>query len=216
MAKTSDSRIIEQETRARSDVRYDGRTKDHDPRSEDRNVPADVYEPPAPGEESAGPAMFDLVKETRRAQEVNRVLLDEASHLLARRRVVERTTGNTDANGLLDLPIYTVPGGFELAVTRYSVEDGVHTPAVPFTNAAAFLVLFVGRGSWQIGNMGAVLDFIPNPPAAGGAIIPAVVTDGVDQAGIVRGGETVSLHVNAPTLINAAIFVRLQGILRAL
>lgn len=206
--------IVEHESHSRRDVRYDGRTKDNDPRTDEQNVAGLVERPPEPGEESAGPAMFDLIQKTRRALEVNNILLDAAAKNLEHRTIVESATGTTDANGNVDIPIYTVPSGYEFICTRWTVEDGVHTPAAGFTNAAAFLILYSGRQFKSIQNIGSIRDFLPNPPAAGGVVIPAIVTDGATQAAYFRGNETVALFTNLPTLVGADIFVRIQGLLR--
>lgn len=176
----------------------------------DTEVAADVTQPPAPGEESAGPGMFDLVRETRHAQQVAAVLMQEASQMLKRRTVVEKTTAVTDGAGNLDMVLYQVPMGFEIVVTRINLEAIGFSPAVPFTFATGWVALVAGA---RFG-VGSMIDFLPNPPAASGAILPATLTDGANQAGIFRGGEIISLHVNAGP-ITTAIYARLQGIQRA-
>lgn len=171
---------------------------------------ATVTLPPEPGTEVAGPAMFDLVREIKHAQMVGQQLLKQADSLLDTRTIVQTANGTTTAAGLLDLLLYTVPGGFEFVVTRVNVEAVGFTPAVPYTNAAGWIALCRGD-SFAVGSM---LDFLPNPPLASGPILPAVMSDGGEQAGAIRGGEKVSLHIQSgPATVD--IYVRLQGIQKA-
>lgn len=173
---------------------------------EESPVPGDVAKPPPPGEEVAGPPLFDLVKELRHAQEVGRQLLEESNKLLQRRTIVRRGNGQTDASGNVDIPLFVVPMGFEFVVTRVNVESPAFTPAVPYSAATAWIALILGD---RFG-VGAILDFLPNPPLASGPILPCLFTDGADQAGVLRGGEQVSIHLaNGP--VNSAIVCRLQG-----
>lgn len=169
--------------------------------------------PPYPGSESAGPALFDLIRETRRAAEVSRFLVQEASSLLARRRVVEKGQANADAAGNLDVVMYSVPAGFELEVSRVVVESANSSPAGGYTNAAAWIAVIQGDRF----ALGSILDFLPNlPTAAGGFILPAQFGSFNDEVGYVRGPNTVGLHITggAP-LANVMISFRLQGRLHA-
>lgn len=180
------------------------------PRNTDAETAADVAKPPPPGEESAGPGMFDLVRELRRAEQVNNVLMETASKLLKARTIVERTNGTTDGTGLLDMVLYQVPMGFEVVVTRLNVEAVGFTPATPYTNAAGWIALVEGA---RFG-VGSIVDFLPNPPVASGAILPVSTTDGASQAAIFRSGAIISLHLNAGPA-TTAIYARLQGLQRA-
>lgn len=180
------------------------------PRNTDTERAADVVGPPAPGSESAGPGMFDLVRETKHAQHVASVLMEQASQMLRQRTITEKVTGVTDGAGLLDMVVYQVPMGFEVIVTRLNVEAVGFTPAVPYTNAAGWLALIEGA---RFG-VGSMIDFIPNPPAASGPILPAVITDGAAAAGYFRGGQIISLHLNAGPA-TTQVLCRMQGLQRA-
>lgn len=183
-------------------------------RETDAREAATVVEPPEPGSESVGPGMFDLVRELRRTSEVNRYLMEQAKGLNEDKPIVAKGNGTTTATGLLDLPIYLVPSGYELVVTRWNVEAVGFSPAAPYSNAAGFLALFAGlQFPTALQGVGSMVDFLPNPPASGGAILPASVTDGATQAGLFRGGEQVSLHVQTGPA-STDIYMRLQGILR--
>lgn len=194
-----------------SEVAFEKSLKDGDHfRDKDRTVPARVSRPPEPGSESAGPSLFNLVQETRKALEVQGELLKNAIGLLDKRIVVDYATGQTDANGNLDLKIYTVPMGMQFLIDRVNIEDGTHTPGNGFTAAGCWLALMRGD-KWQPGS---IIDFLPNPPNANGVILPALFSDGPGEAGIFRGGEIIGLHiVGTVTLANTDIWVRIQGMI---
>jgi hypothetical protein len=191
-----------------------------DPYKDEVDVAGDVMQPPSPGSEVAGPAMFDLVREVKQAQLVGQALLKSAFSLLDKRTIVRQESGQTDGSGNVDIPLFTVPQGFEFVVTRVNVESPAFTPATPFSSATGWIALARGAiigGPGALGP-GAILDFLPNPPVATGAILPALFTDGQDQAAILRGGETISLHFfgGGGASINIDIYCRLQGFTRAL
>lgn len=182
-----------------------------DARETDREIRIPGGEAPPPGEESVGPTMFDMVIELRRAQEVSKFLVDQASNLLKKKTVVVKATAATSSAGLLDLPIYQIPSGFQFRVTRWNVEAVGFSPGVPYSNALGELILYAG----QRFGVGAMVDFLPNPPAANGAILPASQSDGLEQAGFFRGGEFISLRLlNGP--VSTAIYARIQGIQEAI
>lgn len=178
-----------------------------DPRSETVEVPVRSVDAPPPGEESVGPTMFDFVVELRRSQEVSHFLMEQATNLLKRRSIVEKAVGNTSAAGLLNLPIYLVPNGYQFYLTRWNVEAEGFSPGAPYSNAVGQISIFSGQ---EFG-VGAMLDFLPNPPAANGAILPASSTDGLPSAPLFRGGETVSLRLVAGP-VSTKINVRIQGV----
>lgn len=183
------------------------------PRLSEHAYHVDSSDAPPPGTESVGPTMFDLVRDLTRAEAVNNVLMEQASRLLKTRTIVERTQGTTDGSGVADFPIYQVPNGYEVVVTRLNIDAVGFTPASPYTNAAGFLALYSGQ-KFSI-NGGQIVDFLPNPPVASGAILPASITNGVDQAGIFRGGEVISLRIQGGP-VTIPVWVRLQGIQRVI
>lgn len=178
----------------------------HDRDRKNDFVAGTVLQPPEPGAEVAGPPMFDLVREIRQAQIVGEQLLKQADSLFDRRVVIQTANGTTTGAGILDLLLYNVPQGFEFTITRVNVEAVGFSPAVPYTNAAGWIA--VCRGDRFA--VGSILDFLPNPPVASGAILPALFTDGANQAGIIRGGEKVSLHIETGPA-TTDVYVRLQG-----
>lgn len=184
------------------------RTRDLiDPRNTDQSVRVVGGEAPPPGEESVGPTMFDLVVELRRAREVSAVLMEQATNLLKRRTIVSKATGETNAAGSIDLPIYQVPQGYQLYVTRWNVEAVGFNSGAPFTSATASLFVFNGRNF----GVGSMVDFLPNPPAANGNILPATQSDGIASAALFRGGEWISVGIrNGP--VTTAIYARIQGV----
>lgn len=182
-------------------------------RKPERSELGHVIQPPFPGDESAGPALFDLIRETRRAAEASRFLVTEASALLQRRRVVEKGQATVDAAGNLDVVMYQVPVGFELMLTRVVVESGNSSPAGGYTNAAAWIAVIVGD---KFG-LGSILEFAPNPPtAAGGFILPWMFGQGSDDIGFIRGPQNVGLHITGGVaLASVMISFRLHGQLSA-
>ena len=192
-----------------TDDRFQRRLMQDDPYKEFNTEAGTVVAPPEPGAEVTGPAMFDLVREVKQAQLVGRELLKASSSLLNRRSVVRYASGQTDTNGNVDIPIYDVPSGFEFVTTRCIVECPAFTPATPYTNAAGWIALIRGSNF----GVGSILDFLPNPPIASGAILPALFTDGADKASVLRGGEKISLHFNGGggASVGIDLTVRLQG-----
>lgn len=186
---------------------------EHQERYRKENVK--VYTPsrpaPEPGAESVGPALINLVHETRRAFEIENELLRDALKTLHDRPVSEGVSGQTDASGNLDLRLFVVPMGYNFFATRVNIEGGTFTPALPFANAAAWLALIRG----QIFATGSVLDF--GPATAGGTIIPSIFSTSRNHAPMLRGGEILTLHVvGSASLANTSIWARCQGFLEPL
>lgn len=176
-------------------------------REQTRRVETPSRLAPEPGIESAGPAMFDLVKETRRSLDVQNQLLRAAIPLMDRRIVVNYVNAQTDGSGNLDVVVYRVPQGMQFITTRVNIEAVGFTPAAPYSNAAGW----IGLMRSPIFGVGTLVDFIPNPPLSNGPILPASITDGATEAGVFRGGETVGLHI-ATGPATTDIYVRIQGI----
>lgn len=178
-----------------------------------RHEGAYVGTPDFPGIESAGPSLFDLIRETTRAAEVSRYLVTEAASLLQKRRVVEKGQSTTDAAGNLDVVMYQVPVGFELELKRVVVESANSSPAGGYTNAAAWIAVIVGD---RFG-LGSILEFAPNPPtAAGGFILPWMFGQGNDDIGVIRGPQNIGLHITGGVaLATVMVSFRLQGHLQA-
>lgn len=184
----------------------------HEP-TQERDVPWESYiGPPEP----RGPALSDTGLGDARSDraELARALaavMAEAER--ARRKITEfaAVTGQTNASGNLDLPIFYVPAGFECAVVRVNIEDATHTPASPFSAATAWLALIRGDHFGP----GSILDF--GPATVGTTIIPSIFSTSENHAPILRGGEILSLHVvGSATLANTPIFARAQMSMREL
>lgn len=169
---------------------------------------ARVGVPGEPGSESAGPSLFDLVRETRHAQQVSAELLREAAQMLAKRTVVESGQAQTDGNGNLDVVMFRVPQGYEFLVERCNVEAAGFSPGAGFASGASWIAMIVGDRFVQ----GSMLDFLPSPPANAGVILPCVLTNQGNESGTLKGGQMVSLHITgAAGLANTMITFRLQG-----
>lgn len=177
-------------------------------RNEDKQIPADSATPPYPGSESAGPALYDLVQRTSRALEVQHELIRHSLVLMEKRFIVQQVSGETDANGNLDLRLFEIPQGFKLQVARVNVEAGTFTPASPFSAANAWMALIRGLAFAP----GCILNF--GPAVAAGPLLPGIFSESTSHAPIVLGGDAISLHiVGTATLANIAIWARLQGLL---
>jgi hypothetical protein len=191
--------------------RQDGENDATQFRNEDAQVPGKVGIPPPPGSDSVGPALFELVQETRRSREVSAELLRSATESFHKRSVIEATSGETDANGNLDLRLFQVPQGHQFTVTRVTIEAAGFTPAAPYGNAAAWIALIRGA----IFASGSILDF--GPAASGGTILPSIFSSSDSHAPAINGGEILTLHlVGAVALANVGIWARCQGRLTVL
>lgn len=176
----------------------------------DRNRPVSPqYDRPGyPGDESAGPAMFNLVQETVRALDIQSQLIAKAVPLLTNRIIVEKHAVQTDANGNGDIKLYQVPQGYQFVLTRCVVEDAAHFAGTPFSVAGAWHAIIEGD-RYQPGS---IRDFAPNPPASNVPCIPWIYSDGNEESAVFRGGQIVSLHLAlTATGANLDIWVSLQG-----
>ena len=185
----------------------------------------------SPGAESIGPTMFDLVRETQEAQNVERSLLNQLLELDRDRTIVSKAVGKSPATGFdFTFPIYRVPFGFELVITRINIEaasvNSVFSPANPLTtNNASQAAIFEGD-VYGMGNPpssgigvrggGSTLYFIPEPFDANGPMAPLLITNGQEEAALVKGGTTVSFWGSLPLLQNITFWIRLQGIQRVI
>jgi len=199
----------------RSDNRYATERGTHTSvegyREENKEILTPSPPAPPPGEESVGPALINLVQETRRAREVQHELFTDFLRKIHKREVYEQVSGTTDASGNLDLPLFQCPQGYNFAATRVNIEGGAFTPASGFSNANAWLALIRGL---KFG-VGSILDF--GPAAAGGVIIPSIFSTSDSHAPRISGGEWITLHiVGTAGFANTSVWVRTQGRLESL
>jgi hypothetical protein len=128
-------------------------------------------------------------------------------------------SGNTDASGMLFLPVYAVAAGMEFRLHRAVVEAQGSSPTSP-SSAGWYGFYGVGMDQAPGGTVtatindllqGALLDFAP--ASAGGATFPAIFTDNSMQAAEVRGPQRLALVVvSGPA--TKRITVRYQGSLK--
>jgi hypothetical protein len=155
-------------------------------------IPQDLEpgQPPHPSEGREGPPIAEPV-----AWEQTRLAIDELGRAIASQGfdyVAGNATGQTDSDGIATVGLYQVAAGIEAQLHRLTGNALVaatglpYTPAVPYSNAAAYFELFAAETprSDALSNAG-LLDF--GPPAAGGAILPFLITDMSMQASFVRG-----------------------------
>lgn len=132
-------------------------------------------------------------------------MLEQQSHAGREELYTATQTGNTDASGDLTLSVFKVPSGFTFALHRTIIESAAYTPAVPYSNAAAYLT--VNRG--QPGP-GSLRDF--GPASAGGPLIPGLLTDPSRSGAVFQSGEEVVIFLNAGPA-TTAVAITIQGYL---
>jgi len=163
--------------------------------SPEYDVPASVRVPPAPGEESAGPALTDLVRETRRAATALEALYRQARYEAGERLYPVMVPFATDGNGDAAIKVFEVPQGATGYLMQLALDQAGVTPAAPNTSASLWHAIYAGpQGTLtqaQVRAVGALLDCSPLTPAAD-AQIPYVYTYG-DRYG-------------APALVGPGVF----------
>lgn len=160
------------------------------------DVPGRVTQPPAPGAESAGPPLTDLVQELKRAAEGLESLYRQARFEARERVQTVRAQDDTDGNGDALLELLSVPQGATGYLMSLVLELSGVTPAAPMTSATLWHAIYAASGpgisvSAQVVAQGALLDCSPLTPAAD-AQLPYVYTYG-DRYG-------------APTLVGPQTF----------
>lgn len=166
-----------------------------------------VRTPPAPGAESAGPPLSELVIATRQAVQAELALYRQAQ-LEARRRTYELVAqGQSDANGDVFLALFSVPGGATGHLTRCCVDMAGVTPAAPVTSANLWLAIVAGSGPGATAppvanavQVGSMLHCSPSSPAAD-AQIPCVLVnaENLESAPTLVGPATFYLQIDATT-----------------
>lgn len=164
-----------------------------DPREAEHEVPGRVRRPPAPGEISAGPALTELVVETRRAAVAIEQLTRAARAEAHVREYQLRGSFNTDANGDGGARLFEVPQGATGYLVWLALDQVGVSPAGPDTSADLWHALYSGAGASAAAviAVGNLLDCQPLTPAAD-AQIPYVYSYGSRES--------------APTLIGPEAF----------
>jgi hypothetical protein len=111
-------------------------------------------------------------------------------------------SGNTNAAGFLELPVYVVPAGQSFTLTRTVVEASGYTPGVPFIGAGAYLDIL--RNDVRE-------DFVSLAAAPG---LPAIATDGETAGAVFQNGDTLIIRIVAGPP-NTSITARIRGVQRA-
>jgi hypothetical protein len=92
-------------------------------------------------------------------------------------------------------------------ITRIIVNTDTHTPAVPYTNAAAYIWFFLGDASSF--NVASVIDYLPVAP--NGTIFPGRLSYPLNIDPILMPGEKLSmLVVGGPANANVSAFIHGQ------
>lgn len=141
-----------------------------DPRDPDFEVAGRVARPPAPGSESAGPALADMVGELARTRQALEQLTREARRESRQRYVSGIATIDLDSNGDGAVLLLEVPQGATGHLCWATFDIRGATPAAPVTGADLWLAIYAGSGGTltaaQVAVTGALLDCEPNSVAA--------------------------------------------------
>lgn len=167
-------------------------------------APAGVRRPGAPGAESAGPPLTELV---HTLSVTNRALESLAAYarLDQRERMQDFTaTAQSDGNGDALLELFQVPSGAQGFLTWCAVDMAGVTPASPVTSATLWLGLYAAASAGitnpaQVVAVGSLLDMSPDSVAAD-AQIPFTFRYGCHHTcPLLRGPATFYLVVDATT-----------------
>lgn len=178
-------------------------TTGHDPRDAEQGVAGRVERPPAPGTESAGPALTELVVEFRRTTQALEQLTRQARLDAQLRLATGVVTGNTDANGDAALRLFEVPAGATGSLMLLALDEGGVTPAAPDTAGTLWHAIYAGpqgaSSAAQIISIGNMLDCQPLTPAADAQIPYSYTYADRWGAPTLRGPQTFWLVVDGAT-----------------
>lgn len=132
------------------------------------DVPGRVERPPAPGAESAGPALVDLVRELREVTRLGQAYFARARLAAAEQLYAGMVQDATDANGDAALKLFEVPQGSTGYLTLATVDEAGFTPASPDTSANLWHAIYAGPPGdatpAQIALVGNMFDCLPQNP----------------------------------------------------
>lgn len=141
-----------------------------------------VRQPPPPGEESAGPALTQLVTELAVAVEAMRQLSFRAERDL-QDRVLEnvRAAFQTDGSGHGQVKVYDVPQGFIAHLVRFVIDSPARNPSTAALAAGAFAYLTNAARPANVaagGTPTGTLEIFPNVAGPGATVltIPSTYT----------------------------------------
>lgn len=117
------------------------------------------------------------------------------------RRVRGAMSGKTDAAGALDMDVYDVSVGGQLALSRLLIRADNATAGVPVVAAAGFINLL---------RSGLLIDFYGVAKVVGGLALPLRDTWGNHEAPLIRNGEILQVQVRGYTA-NMGVTVEIQG-----
>lgn len=174
------------------------------------DVPGRVVRPPAPGAESVGPPLVELVQELRHTAQVMQSLFRHARQDVRYRLQYLRGQFALDGNGDGAAELFEVPQGAVASLGWLALDEGgaAVTPANPTTSANLWHAIFaVGSGTptaAQAASKGAFLDGRPNAPTPDAQIPFAYVYGSEKAAPRLAGPQAFWLVVDAATA-NAVI-----------
>ena len=159
---------------------------------EETYVPAGVGRPGAPGSESAGPPLTDLVWEMRRAVEALEGLYRGARLEAQVRYQAFGVQLQLDANGDGAAKLFEVPGGATGYLMHCALDEAGVTPAAPDTSATLWHAIYASAAGGtptaaQLAVVGNLLDCTPMSPTVD-AQIPFVYLYGAKEAALVLVG----------------------------
>lgn len=133
-------------------------------------MPGRVRTPPAPGEESAGPPLTEMVALLGRTVAGLDALYRQARQEAVKREYHGVASGQTDANGDLAVRLYEVPQGATGKLLYATFDLAGVTPASPMTAATLWHGIYAAPAGAstlaQVVAVGAMLDCQPDTVAA--------------------------------------------------
>lgn len=179
----------------------------------DRPVVGRVIQPPAPGRESAGPPLTELVQEIASVARGMHELFAHARREARYRVQYLRSQVQCDSNGDAAVVLFEVPQGASASLTWLSIDEGgaTITPAAPDTTATLWHAIYAGGGGAPTQALRAVkgnlLDCRPNDPTVDAQIPFAYVWGDEKAAPRLVGPEAFIFVVDGATA-NAQILLR--------
>ena len=139
-------------------------------------VAGQVRQPPAPGEEAAGPALTNLVRELRESVIGLESLYRQALRTARERYYTGVALDQTDSNGDAVIHLFSVPQGATGHLLLAAVDEAGVTPAAPDTSANLWHAIYAASGpgmerAADVAVVGSLMDCLPTSTTVD-AVIP--------------------------------------------
>lgn len=134
-----------------------------------RDITPGIRRPPAPGSESAGPPVGELIQLLHRNALGLESLYRQAQSEARERCIHGSASFNSDGNGDGTVGLFAVPGGATGYLMHLAIDQEGSTPAAPNSNATLWHAIYAGTGAGitdptKVVAQGALLDCSPSSP----------------------------------------------------